>query len=577
MEEPPAQNVKRHAVEVTIAVSLLLFMSVLSIGSIRRESLTYDEIFHLSAGLAFWQQHDTRLSPEHPPLLRMIATIPLVVNGTRPNYALPAFCGAAPCEWWFAKQFLEHFPRKELENTAFLARLPMLTLTLMLGILLYWFARRLWGSRAALIVLVAFCTSPFFLSYGALVITDVGLVVFVILSGWAFASLLESPSLRHILLFAAATAGAVVSKFSAILLFPGMLVVWVWWYRLRRKERVPCRASAYRVIFGIVLSWILVFAFYAVFTARTWPPTLLADQIHSMPQSLTVHQLAAQQFDFMQRHPSLIRPLQPLWLYLTGTWRLIAWFEHTSYLLGSWRSGGTWYYFPAVTFFKTSPGLLLLWLLIPVVLVRRGAFPWKGGVVAQQFQTHSIVLLCFLAVFAASAIFSDVNIGIRHFSVPIALLTLACGIVPSELAKSNLNLSVQRAILGIPILTCLCTALSSYPHYLSYFNFFRDSIPKQEIAIDSNLDWGQSLLELEDFRASHNIPVISVNAFLLLDPATYVTGARPWVCGNGIPPGTEWLAVSANWMTSAQPSCSYLLKYAHSAIADGTMYVIHVH
>ena len=60
-----------------IVIGLLaLFMSFL-IGSIRQESQTFDEPAHLFAGFEYWQHGDYGRNPEHPPLVKLLATIPL--------------------------------------------------------------------------------------------------------------------------------------------------------------------------------------------------------------------------------------------------------------------------------------------------------------------------------------------------------------------------------------------------------------------------------------------------------------------------------------------------------------------
>src|SRR2546430_4128135 len=85
----------------------LLMMALLAIGSFRQESPTFDEVAHIPSGLAYWQQHDTRLNVEHPPLLKMFATLPLLFTNAQANYSDPSWCntGGSECEWLFGIRF----------------------------------------------------------------------------------------------------------------------------------------------------------------------------------------------------------------------------------------------------------------------------------------------------------------------------------------------------------------------------------------------------------------------------------------------------------------------------------------
>jgi hypothetical protein len=46
--------------------------------SVRRESQTWDEGNHIFAGYMSWMRADFGLNPEHPPMLKLLATAPLL-------------------------------------------------------------------------------------------------------------------------------------------------------------------------------------------------------------------------------------------------------------------------------------------------------------------------------------------------------------------------------------------------------------------------------------------------------------------------------------------------------------------
>ncbi|PIQ92037.1 MAG: hypothetical protein COV69_03970 [Parcubacteria group bacterium CG11_big_fil_rev_8_21_14_0_20_39_14] len=57
---------------------LLLLMALFTIPSAADDSATCDEITHITAGYSYLTQKDMRLNPEHPPLIKDLAALPLL-------------------------------------------------------------------------------------------------------------------------------------------------------------------------------------------------------------------------------------------------------------------------------------------------------------------------------------------------------------------------------------------------------------------------------------------------------------------------------------------------------------------
>ena len=66
------------AVCAPIAVQMLQIAVV-----IHRESLTFDENDHMYAGYRMWKNGDYGLNPEHPPLVKLLATLPVLGENLR--------------------------------------------------------------------------------------------------------------------------------------------------------------------------------------------------------------------------------------------------------------------------------------------------------------------------------------------------------------------------------------------------------------------------------------------------------------------------------------------------------------
>ncbi len=158
-----------------VAGVLLLFMAILAGGAALRESVTVDEVAHIGAGVSYLQKFDLRLNEEHPPLAKILAALPLVLRGTRVDYSHISwtishnFFAAFLAEWVFGEYVLAKW--NDPVSTLAWARLPMLLLTLVLGLVVYLYARSdLAVSWAEYCVSACMCAHRYFLRLGLLFI-----------------------------------------------------------------------------------------------------------------------------------------------------------------------------------------------------------------------------------------------------------------------------------------------------------------------------------------------------------------------------------------------------------------------
>src|SRR6266481_4177905 len=222
--EDNRNNGKWSRVETAFVVACLLCMSIVMFAGIQQLSPTNDEPVHIVSGLALWQMHDTRLNPEHPPLMKMLAAYP-IRNSIIPDYRSSLFCSRGLCEWYFSKT---QFENDRMQSRLNRARIPMILITVLTGWMIYMAARRLGGATGAILALIVYCTSPFFLGYGPLVSNDVLLSLTVLTACLTVTDLLLTQTWKDMLWASLALAAAWLTKFTAILLFPAFGSVWLW-------------------------------------------------------------------------------------------------------------------------------------------------------------------------------------------------------------------------------------------------------------------------------------------------------------------------------------------------------------
>ena len=552
------------------AVFLLILMAVLAGGAMRRESVTFDEVAHIAAGVTALQKLDLRLNEEHPPLAKVIAAVPLAIRGTKVDYSSPgwSFSGSG-----FFKQYLGQWvvgnwllaKWNDPFSTLFWARVPMLLITLLMGFLLYWYGAKFSSPLGGLLCLCTFATMPAFLTFGPLVLTDTAVTLFSLLALWTFADMWQSPSRETVVKFGFALGGAILTKFSAGLLFFCFLA-FILSLRWRQVEGMPSEKSELRawrrkrwwsLIKGTLLA---AFVVYAVYLILSWnQPTDSFSVIPHFPAS-----------------PVLRRLLMPPWIFLRGLLTFLATSSRGAFILGKSYPHGEWFYFP-ILFFLKSPlaflGLLFLASAAAVAVKRRIAQP---ALVARGMEFHWRAVWTFLVVLTAACMLSRITISIRHFFVPLSLLILLLAPLPSALESLRRSGwgparfgSWATAALALALVV---NAVSTYPNFMPFLNSLSLGRPAFELVADSNLDWNQALPGAELWVQKHGLEHILLDEYGTFDPTTYVPQATLWNCQQpSAADAGQWTLVSASMILDGH-NCRWLLQYPHESIAAGSMY-----
>jgi 4-amino-4-deoxy-L-arabinose transferase-like glycosyltransferase len=552
------------------AVLLLALMAVLADGAVRRESVTFDEVAHIGAGVSYLQKLDMRMNEEHPPLAKVLAALPLVVRGVHADYSHVSwtFSGSGPFRQFFGEWIFGHWlvaRWNEVLPTVFWARQPMLLLTLVLGFVLFLFGSRLGDPWGGLLCLCAYATMPVMLAFGPLVLTDIAITLFVVLSLWAFAGMWRSPSRGTILRFGLAFGGALLSKFSAGLLFFcfAAFILSLRWRPAPEQPGDKAELRAWRRLRWRSLTKGILFAalvVYAVYFVLSWnePTGSLGFLGHNMAALL------------------LRRALMPPWIYLRGLAIFAFTAKPPAYLLGRWYPHGVWFYFPVLFLLKSPLAfLLLLALALAVGLVAKFR-PVRLAVIPEGLELHWRAVWVSLAIFTGACILSRFQFSIRHFSVSLALLVLLLAPLPRALNRlRSSGWPVARAGIWVMIalaLASVATAIRAYPNYLPFLNSLSFGRPGYVLVADSNLDWNQGLLEAENFVRQRGLTRVLIDAYGFSDPTVYVPEAQFWNCQEAAPEdGGQWAIVSANLIQESH-NCVWLLQFPHQSLAGGSMY-----
>jgi hypothetical protein len=578
--EDRAGNSARFSFAPWAACGLLALMALLAWGAARRESVTFDEVAHLGAGVSYIQRLDLRLNEEHPPLAKILAAAPLVLRGVYADYGhvswtnsfkfLPnAFLG----EWIFGEWLLARW--NDPVRTVAWARFPMLLLTLALGGMIFVYGRKLGGDWGGLLALSAYASAPVFVVFGPLVLTDVAVTLFCLVTIWQFAELWRQPSRPAAVRFGLCLAAALLTKFSSGLLFFafGAFALSTRFLGVPGEAAAPGEAPArdkaalrawrrarWRwTLKGVALAAAVVYCFYFVF---------------SLGQSTDALYLLGHGDAWVP----VRRLLMPPWLYLRGLLFFALTSVRPTFILGRGYSHGVWFYFPLLLMLKSPLGFLGLLALLPALAVARRRRPRPRSVVPPALAFHWRVIWVSLVVFAAACMMSGMTISLRHFSIPIVLLMLMLALIPRMI--QNLAQGARQWARAAAALAVLFAASSwvcmarAYPYFFPYFNALTWSHPIYWWASDSNVDWNQSLPEVRQFAEQHRLKSLLLDPYGETDPTITVPQARFWDCQQPQPEdGGQWAVISSNVILDAQ-NCAWLMQYPHEMLAGGSLWAV---
>jgi len=522
-----------------IVAGLLIFLFLISVFSIRGDSLTMDEQAHLPTGYSYLTQQDMRLNPEHPPLVKDLAAVPLLfINDIQFPSEIPAWQADVNGQWDFGRYFL-YETGNPAEQMIFWGRIPMILLLLLLAFYVFRWTRELFGDKAALLALFLFSFSPTLIAHGRLVTTDVGAAAGIFIASYYFLRTLKTPTLKNIVIAGVVLGLAQLLKFSVILLIPffGFLAL-VWWLLKKNSFFQVAKITALVFIIGLIVIWPV----YQYHTLNYPAERQLADAEVYLED--TFDPIKAPIL-WMSDKPIL----RPYAQYLTGVVMVFLRVSggNTTYFLGEVSNIGWRSYFPIVYLIKVP----LAFHILTLITFLYALFRIKKIKKWLKSSFPQFALLFFIILYWIVSVTGDLNIGVRHLLpvFPLTILLVAGGTIAW---LKNPYLKLKYALLGFLLVWQAVSVVSIYPHFIAYFNETVGGASNgYKYVVDSNLDWGQDLKRLKTWADENNVDKVYVDYFGGSDPQ-YILGekyARWW--GERDPTELEkgsYLAVSVSFL-----------------------------
>lgn len=460
----------------------------LAIRSVVNDSLTMDEPNHITRGITFWKTGDPRLSVEHPPLINALSTI-IAWRSDELELPMdhPSWNRNTEYFWYdFADALFWESGINDISQIVFLSRVPIICMTIFLALIGGLFSFQLWGNRlSGIVAFVSILFNPNIIAHGRYSTTDIGGTLSVLVIFWLihrFAN--DKNHLKTIAVLAIAIGLGLASKLTVVAFLPIFAV-----YFLLNQDAE--QNKTFKLICFFLACCGALFVVWSIYLFEFGQYEFISNNLKVGNQ-------------FSGPMPSFFAGIERI-AFATGGGR-------DAYLMGKHSTNGFLFYFPIAFLVKTPISHLLL-----VVI---GAY-----MLAINIQTRFTVVknLVPIILYFVLVMLTGLNIGYRHL-LPILPLLYVCvsGLVAIPVRHEGFLVS-NNLIWSVGLIALILPAVFSFPHYISYFNLFTVQKEKWEVLGDSNIDWGQDLIRLDDWLSENRIDEYKLSYFGS-SPPSYILG-----------------------------------------------------
>jgi hypothetical protein len=456
---------------------------------IAANGLTFDEGLHLTAGFSYWTSGNFALNAEHPPLLKLLWALPLVLGNASAHPVERA--GNTENQWKIADEWMYG---SGVSHRSSLDPARRVNLAIGCGVVLLagWWAYRVWGSKLAALATIGFASSdPTLLALSCILSTDVGLTFFGLLTCYLMWEYVQKPS-RSLLFGAGVSLGLMLAaKFSAVGIVAGLGMTGLVHLRRGGTLSLPGKETQ----------------------CGTWLAIEFAIRLGVIAIATTAATYAFINFDQWGKG---------LKFQLTRGGHG----DGVMYLDGEISRKGWYHYFIVALLAKLPLGLLIAAaisiLRLSILSLKRARSASEGQTSHPSFLARNYYANLWLIipplVFFAMASYSRVDMGIRVVLSAIPFLYL----LASGLANVQYYRMFVLTLLGGCLAWCFVAAECANSRELSYFNEIggKHSAGRHVLA-DSNLDWGQGLPALKKWMDQESVDRVYLSYFGTDRPESY--------------------------------------------------------
>jgi len=495
---------------------------LLQLVAIDRQSLIGDAPYHLLAGEQALRYGQNSVNLEHPPLVKLLASLPLLVE--KPLAPLIGVRGSLE-----TSTAVFDDPAR-LDRVRHRSRwILFVAFAVPFGIACYALGTTIAGAACgallSLFVLLSFSILPFL----SVIQTDTAAALGFVLTLLAALAYVRRPTPWRAAAIGTALGLAIASKFSGVLLLPTVLVA-LW---LANSRRFSLRLVDFGILALTAIA--LVYGTYKV-ANRAYNPELgratITAYCHGQAMVVGDRMLPYERWLLAIERVS---PEAAQWL--TGLIGIRIQNEigiYPSYAFGRIDSRGRWWYFPAVFLVKTPVIILLATIFAIVAWFRSGVT--RGKSTRSTPPAAATLIVVTLVVYLGTAIASSYNLGVRHLIPVLPMLFLPAAM---WVARSAARAATVAGLL-------LVESVVLAPLWMSVTNtwWLGTHNPTRFAFTDSNSDYMQNFVILDQEARRRNLEPL----FVLYPPLpekqirAYAPQARLVTPETQLEPG--WYAVN---------------------------------
>ncbi len=487
--------------ESVLAILLLLVGVALLMWSASTQAGTYDEVTFLGVGRYLWHTGDFDIQHTrfHPPLMYYVNSIFLELGPGRWDLGLDERGHFT----YFAGRGYMYRSGLAPDAVLLLARYPFVLLFVLLGAVLFRWARDVHNARAALLALAMYVFSPTVLAHASIAGNDFLLTVTYTSTIFALWEALRRGTWWRWALVGLLAGLTMLTKATGMVLWALVpaLTVWSWWLARRNAwpRALPLRELILAMMMAAVLAIVTVMAGYGFHAIPAMTPETRPHRFIDLLVGWLGPGVRARVYRLVER------PI-PGYRYVTMLKRQFGHVTggHEAFLLGEHYTDGRWYFFPVAMSIKAPLGTLALWFWGIAYALYAGV----RGVLSRRWQDLSWLVWWGLpvVVILGPAMMGSANMGVRLVLPVYPFLFLLGGSLLGQnlaVARGRVLSPKGRIVRVLPwflVLVSASSVMAQAPRYLSYINEAWGG-PAQgwRYVGDSNYDWGQSLKELKAF------------------------------------------------------------------------------
>ena len=477
-------------------ISLLLLIFFLGVTSIYNKSLIYDERCYVGMGKYILETGNLKTdgSIYH-------ASLSFYLNSLFLNFLKIDTLIWEKESCWDRGIDLIFNSGYDSKFITFIIRLSFILLSLLLGIYVYLFAKKLYGKNAGLVALSFYTFSPNILSMSGYAITDFPLICFTFITIYYFHDYINKPSINNFIIVSIMLALALLSKLTAIYLFLIFLILIIIKFRIKNLIN-----NISKIFMISVLAFLIIFAVYG-FQFDTISNVLPRHYYDAAKKEINKKfgtSILGNSINYVFDNVKLPAPtyfaMSGTVLFFNSQGEVGFLFENYSEPRQKW-----WYYYFVVFLIKTPVPLLIL-LLISIFYFKR----IKHKNILNEFFLIVPIIILF-GVF----VFNQISFDIRHISTIYPFIF----VFVSKTIRL-LNYKKLFFLFFALVIWYLLNSILIFPHYTAFFNEFIGFENSYKYLV-TGVDRGQDLIGLKNFMNNNNIRKINFSYHGSVDPKYY--------------------------------------------------------